>query len=789
MLLIRHALAKLFSAKTAAALAVAFSLVSAQNAPVAPNATPPDSSLLLLQSLSAAPDSAAPAAQQPSTTAPQQPSATAAQQPSPPPQPASASALKSVLFLGGGEHSPWFHLGVLYAIESYSIPVDSIVGTSWGAYIGFLWAKGLPLDDIQRILLDPYVIEYVGHNEFDDLYKTKERVFDFPVSVNGLPSLRHRFTVAADTNGTLRRNVKPLEPDSALIRRSLAKLRLQESLYRQPAGFIIPFNVKDCDGRLSNSADDVFKTIPLKENGASTELCSYSAVPAEDNMAEFPMISVAAPITQNASNSPWNSPWQKALADRELQNLGTQPGVIIRAHTVLDTARKTWIQAGFSAMERRLSEAARLFPRKVDYAAKKRTSMPWFKFNPVLDSLSAEQQSPVKTYWNPRDTGMLAPENFANALMAEPAYDSVEFQMLPTGDLWVNASVHPTFDVFAGGFGSNAHGSNAYAGVSMAYIDQMEIEAILSGFWGGKTYGFTPRIMISRLWNKHWSFLFGYDLMHLQPLKSYAGNVDLAWRILSEERSDLHMTVDYQLTDLQKVSLDFMFGNRTYELNPTTYAKHKVNTYPVSPSIRYELRSGENDRWFVAEGFAVTGELGLQSIGLDLDMYDGIPIYWRSSVEARYSHSPTDFFTFNVAAAGGLNIYHEEGHGYVYPDTFEIKALDNTFRQRIRATPWSTEWYNPDLASHHYGLLRANAGVHYGVVGAWLFGAYVRDFEENESAKLGANKFIFEPALRFAYKSITAYAGLTRTVDSDTFDDLSKFKNYRYFVRIGNYEF
>ena len=121
--------------------------------------------------------------------------------------------------------------------------------------------------------------------------------------------------------------------------------------------------------------------------------------------------------------------------------------------------------------------------------------------------------------------------------------------------------------------------------------------------------------------------------------------------------------------------------------------------------------------------------------------------------------------------------------------TFEIKALDNTFRQRIRATPWSTEWYNPDLASHHYGLLRANAGVHYGVVGAWLFGAYVRDFEENESAKLGANKFIFEPALRFAYKSITAYAGLTRTVDSDTFDDLSKFKDYRYFVRIGNYEF
>ena len=60
------------------------------------------------------------------------------------------AAKKSVLYLGGGEYSPWFHLGVLYAIEAYSVPVDSVVGTSWGAYIGALWAKGVSPDDIQR---------------------------------------------------------------------------------------------------------------------------------------------------------------------------------------------------------------------------------------------------------------------------------------------------------------------------------------------------------------------------------------------------------------------------------------------------------------------------------------------------------------------------------------------------------------------------------------------------------------------------------------------------------------
>ena len=31
---------------------------------------------------------------------------------------------KSVLYLGGGDNSPWFHLGVLYAIEADSVPVE-----------------------------------------------------------------------------------------------------------------------------------------------------------------------------------------------------------------------------------------------------------------------------------------------------------------------------------------------------------------------------------------------------------------------------------------------------------------------------------------------------------------------------------------------------------------------------------------------------------------------------------------------------------------------------------------
>jgi NTE family protein len=204
---------------------------------------------------------------------------------------------RSVLYLGGGERSAWFHLGVLYAIESYQVPVDSIVGVSWGAFVGFLWAKGVPLDDIQRILLDPYIVELVGRNEMDELNRTPERTFELPVSVDGMPSLRHRFSLSADTAGNLYRNVKTLEPDLPHIKRSLARLRLQESLYRQPAEFVIPFAVELRDGKLSKSLEDVYKNLPLIENEENGELDPYLPVPENLREGELPLVSVAIPGT------------------------------------------------------------------------------------------------------------------------------------------------------------------------------------------------------------------------------------------------------------------------------------------------------------------------------------------------------------------------------------------------------------------------------------------------------------------------------------------------------------
>ena len=173
-----------------------------------------------------------------------------------------AKKTKSVLYLGGGERSPWFHLGALYALEEYKIPVDSIVATSWGAWMGALWSLGVSIDDIQRLMMDPYVIEHLGVNSIHA--KTEHDAFTLPVSVNGLPSLRQRFSFYADTAGNVYRSMHALVPDTASIERSLSRLRFEESLYRQHGSYRIPITLMTCDSVIESPLyADIVNSLPL----------------------------------------------------------------------------------------------------------------------------------------------------------------------------------------------------------------------------------------------------------------------------------------------------------------------------------------------------------------------------------------------------------------------------------------------------------------------------------------------------------------------------------------------
>lgn len=715
--------------------------------------------------------------------------------------------LKTVLYLGGGDRSPWFFLGVLYAVEEYGIPVDSIVGTSWGAWVGSLWSHGAPVDEIQRMMLDPYVVDYVGRNLTEENPVSKAGT-EIAISPDGVSALRQRFNLVVDSAGHVRRNLRSLEGDSLYIRRVLARLRLQESLYRQDEKLQKPFAVQGCGGELlGSSADAVVRSLPLwkfpkdecpsvnksaKKQASATaldvsgELCPHYAVPAEDHPDELSLIAVAEPLRGEIGGDDR----YRILVQQAAAQLSNQPGVVIRAHSLQDTSRNAWIQAGFSAVERKLTEIRTLAGRSEDYSQKKKEgALPWFRFTPSFDGVSSELHTSIKSRWDESDTGFVAPEKFLYSLSNKPAYDSLGLSMMANGELFVGAAVHPTFDLAVGGFGSNAIGPNAYFEAAVNYVDQMEIALALKGFWGISSYGIMPRLDVSRLWNKHWTVQLGYDYMKLCPMKSFNNDIARRYRILTETRNDFTMSLIYQVDEIQKVEASFLFGHRGFDLEPLYYGKEEIRTYPVSPMLWYRFLKGDESRWFAGEGLSVDVGAGLESIGFDFGINDVIPIYWKIFADIRYAYSPKPFISLTVGAAGGIERYHEDGYGYVNPPSFGYAPLDVVYRFHGNVSPWMNEWYNPELASHEFALIRGNVGVHNDHLGLWIFMSYFRDFENSPYAKLDQNKFILEPALRFSYKSINIYAGLNRIVDKDSFGDLKRFKDYSYFIRIGEYEF
>ena len=704
-----------------------------------------------------------------------------------------AKKLKSVLYLGGGDHSPWFDLGALYAIEEYKIPVDSIVATSWGAWMGTLWSFGVSIDDMQRLMLDPSIAEFVGENSIQS--KTEHNAFEIPVSVDGVPALRERFSFYADTLGNVYRSMHALVPDTASIVRSLARLRFEESLYRLRGTYRIPFTLQTCDSIIENpTVADVVSSLPLAGNEESGELCPYLALPQSQKSNEVSLIVVADPVRYELDGKAET----RALKKNALQQLDGFQGVFVRAHSVHDKSRKTMIQAGFSAVEHALRNLSMLMERHADYSDKQKPDA-WFKFKPTFDSLSSEHHSAVASYWNPEDTGFVAPTNFAYAVMAKAPYDTISFNMQPDGDLLIDVGVHPTVDVAAGGFGSNVAGANAYGEISLHYVNQMEIFLKLAGFVGTSSYGFRPRLEVSNLISNRWKFNFGYDLMKLRYLKAFENdNVSGKNRFNYERRNDLFLSARYAFDKMQSVEVKFLFGNREFDLAESavpveddfedndvyvnTASNYKTN--PVRQSVQYSLLNGEDEAWFAAKGYAANAYLGVNLIGYGFHQRG--PIYGIYALDGRFSCSPTKNTSVTVGAAAGFDAYRDGG-SFKFPKNFDNVAMEDRFRLHANATPWSEDWLDPELATHGYALVRANAGVHRNGFGLWLSLAYFHDFEDKKTATLGANKFVLEPALRYKYRSFSVYLGMNRIVGADSFGDLKRFKDYRYFVRIGEY--
>ncbi len=703
----------------------------------------------------------------------------------------SVPLVRSVLYLGGGEASPWFFLGVLYALRDYRVPIDSVVGASWGAWVGALWTAGWSLDAMQRLMTDPAIAPYLNE---DRLFPQTNSHSDFylPIAKTGLPAMQARFSLESDTAGYVNLISRSLDPDTAAMRYTFFKLRIQESLQRGTAGKKTPFSVIACDKFISNAPNDILQTLPIEGNVHSGDYCAMVPVPEITS----PMLAIVPTPFPIRSGPPSANSWREAALStslKRLQALSDNSVVIIRPHSLSGlNSPESWMQAGYKAVEARLGDFTPLASRLRDYPSADDSIVSRFRYFPSFDSISAEFFSHISNYWPAKDTGIVAPRKFLENILQSPLYDSVAMSLEYNGDLMISASVAPVLDFRVGGFGSNIFGPNAFGAASFRYVNQFEYLFGAEAFVGANSYGVRPEMKLSGVWQGNWDFFFAGDFCKWEPLRGYFHNQDPTLRIYSETRSDFSAGLHYALDSLGVISFNVTLGESVFEtMNTNEYGDLKTRS--LFPRLDFIQQSDAFLPWFGSSGHSIDMQAGFRSVNLAVNGTYAAPLYLTSTVEAQQFFSPWESLSLGVGVAGGVNIRREEGQGYEYPSPFLITteseevAITNWYRLHMNPTPWSTEWPFTELSSHHYGLMRASLGLHHGPLGAWLFAAYMRDFEENPSVNLGANRLILEPTLRFAYKSIEVRCGMNRLVDFDSLDKFKDIKDYQYFFKVGNY--
>jgi NTE family protein len=609
------------------------------------------------------------------------------------------------IYIYGDYSSIEYHLGVLSEIERLQIPIDSVVGSGWGAFVGALWSAGWSPRQIREEV-----------KSWDSIPRAKE--IQHIALWKGSWLVRH-----AESGMPVLEQMTESKPYFGQI---FFDLRVQEVLWRTEAGSKIAFR---------ETNDYPF---PEVEDGSRQRILSTS---------------VALRDTLGSSEKKYQQKLWKQ--DSSL--------IILRPHAKPNP--DSLFEAGMQAVQAKRSMLAKII---LDYQlpiinSYKEQSIPQprFLYHPVFDSLSSELQGHLESFWNEADTGSLAIRNFLENLQKDGYYREVELALDTGSFLQIRAKGSPQLSLSLHGFGGTLFGANAAGNLNFRFINQFGYNLSLTGFYGQGARGAEPVLKFERFFMDSGDFFIKLRFYEYEPTSYFQRRIYEEGRLLKEngrliaayaERANLQIGVEFERKEIMSGAYkdtitDWIFyadedGVIFGEEVITDISYRPTTASSMFPYVKWLWQSENYDRWFSSDGFMAEFLGGLKAISI---ASYGLPLYFSSQGKTSISFPLARHVSISGGSEFGLNFRRgDKGKMFlpeeIYnPSSRKDPALDNRFRFAMGMGFYNEKWQTPENASHCYGLLMTGLSAHFGGSGLFLAGGFAND---------GQKKFFAEPKLR-----------------------------------------
>jgi hypothetical protein len=621
-----------------------------------------------------------------------------------------------VLYISSDYSSIEYHLGVLSEIERLQIPIDSIAGSDWGNFIGALWSAGWSSKHIRELA-----------KSLDSLPHAKQPQESALWQKNWL--VKHR------EDGTpFLEEITEMKP---YFGQEFFDLRVQESHWRSDVGSKIPFRSTD-----------------------STNNYPFPELRTEN--IEWRIFSTH--IALRDTNGTAAQRYQQKLLSRD------SALIILRPHSKPNP--DSLFEAGIQAVQKNRSILAEIIktrnnPAPSPYSPFSNLSEPpppRFLYIPVFDSISAEFQGHLESFWNPKDTGILAVGNFLEALQKDGFYRNVKLTLDTSSFLQINAENSPQLSLSLAGYGGTLFGINAAANINFRFINQFGYNLNLAAFYGEGAKGIEPYLRFERFFMSNGDFFVKMKIYEHEPIPYFQRSIYKQARIIKENGNGVILGIEKPLysrsVNKPVLQIAVEIDRREVVSGATVFPDYESTKDPsyeaigvnsMFPHAKWLWQSEGYDRWFASEGFMAELMGGFKAVSVNV-FGEGAPLYVSSSGKISITKQLLKYFSVSGGAEFGANFRKTDQGDLVLPDELygidgNDPAIDNRYRFAMGMGSYQEMWQTPNNSSHLYGLMSAGLSLQRHGSGIFLAGGFAKD-GENPWRELGAQRLFAEPKIR-----------------------------------------